>query len=336
MARNSLPPFLEKLARITKTVDSNIAGWSDDGKNFVIKNSEKFEHVLKQHFKGNAQTFVRQLHFYGFRKLDSQNSGGWSFAHVNFRKDSPHLLGEIRRKTRIDPTAENIASHVEVQALRTQVAHLQDVVEDLRTQLDSVITVLDEAEVVNVDRRCDGKPLKVSAGNKRPRTAVSSEKDSDTFNKIVETVKPVMATTATATKKVNPIMINDVDLESASLGSLTESDMLDVNEILNLNSKQKENNNIKNKMMENLLKTSPAKWAENPRTKYAVQTIAKATKLDEASVSKVLRYFADMTPSTSTGTAEGKAIEQLPEHFQDSLSFKKLGHFTPLPPLKRT
>lgn len=330
MKRNPLPPFLEKLAVITKTVDKDIANWSDDGKVFVIKHTEKFEMVLKQHFKGNVQTFIRQLHFYGFRKLDS-NEGGWSFVHENFRKDCPQLLSEIRRKTRVDPTAENIASHTEVQSLKIQVAHLQDVVEDLRTQLDSVITVLDEADLAKVERRFDGKPLKVgTAGSKRPRTAITNGPD---FHKICETVKPVTVST-TSVGNIDPIMISDTDIESASLGSLSETDMIDVNEMLKENvqiKSEKETSDSKAALLGHLLKTAPEKWSENQNTKFVVQTIAKATNLDHDSVSKVLRYFADSSQNVSSPTTQIKKERDLPSLFEDTLSFQKLPHLTPLP-----
>mmetsp|Transcript_4350 Transcript_4350/g.5049 ORF Transcript_4350/g.5049 Transcript_4350/m.5049 type:complete len:322 (+) Transcript_4350:321-1286(+) len=317
MPRSSLPPFLEKLARITNTIESSIASWSEDGKSFVIKNADKFELVLKQHFKGNAQTFIRQLHFYGFRKLDAQSSGGWSFAHPNFKKDCPQLLTEIRRKTRIDPTAENIASHVEVQALRTQVAHLQDVVEDLRTQLDSVITVLDEADLADITRRCDGKPLAVSAGNKRPRTVLNG---ADSFTKVLEAVKPVASEAALTQNpskvSISPIYTSDTEWESGSLGSLSEADLVDVNELLELKESKQ---------------TSSEKM-ENQNTKNAVRAIAEATNLDESSVTKVLRYFADAHPVSSS--KQGSNLEMLQEHFQESLSFKKIGQFAALPAQK--
>jgi len=151
-----LPPFLQKLKMISETVPDAIADWSTDGLSYVVKDSDKFEEVLKQHFKGSLQTFIRQLHFYGFRKLDA-HSGGWSFIHKNFRKDKPELVSEIRRKTRSEAAANGAASQVEVQQLRSQVAKLEGVVEDLRTQLDQVLTVLDTAGVVDVVEDEGGK-----------------------------------------------------------------------------------------------------------------------------------------------------------------------------------
>lgn len=145
MPRNSLPPFLKKLRQITETVSPDIASWSDDGRAFIIHKKEFETDVLTQHFKGNVQTFVRQLHFYGFRKFEnpkdietryktkpktkssakssqkssskspskssksagSSLSGGngeyaFAFAHDYFRRDQPHLIFAIKRKTRAD------------------------------------------------------------------------------------------------------------------------------------------------------------------------------------------------------------------------------------------
>ena len=51
--------------------DPEIATWSPQGDNFVVKNVEKFSAVvLPQYFKhSNFSSFARQLNFYGFRKV---------------------------------------------------------------------------------------------------------------------------------------------------------------------------------------------------------------------------------------------------------------------------
>lgn len=137
-ASKVLPPFLQKLKVIAETVPIDIADWSSDGQSYVVKDNERFEEVLKQHFKGSLQTFIRQLHFYGFRKLDSNT--GWSFVHTKFLRDRPELVFEIRRKTRSDSTSSAVVSQVEVQQLRTQIASLQSDVDDLRAQLQTVLS----------------------------------------------------------------------------------------------------------------------------------------------------------------------------------------------------
>ena len=295
MPRTSLPPFLEKLHRITETVPSNIASWSDDGKTFVIHKAAQFEGVLKQHFKGNIQTFIRQLHFYGFRKLDTQDDS-WSFAHKFFVKGNPKLLQEIRRKTRYDPTAEGPAPQSEVVALRSRVALLQNVVEDLCTQLDTVINVLDEAGVAEVQRRShDRKPLEIKAGNKRQRSDGNRS-----FQKTCESVRPVF-TKPIATQ--DNIVISDVDLETGSLGGVSSDDMSSVDDMLALTEED---------LMENVDEADADSIAtvvvdpeelhlavDNASTTEVIRSISKATKLDQTSVSKVVDYFKRLSTKDS-------------------------------------
>lgn len=100
--RPPLTRFLGKLVDMSKNVNADIAGWSADGTQFLIKDTNRFnEEVLKQYFNGQPNTFTRQLHFYGFRKTESEEGqGGWGFSHEKFRRDNPDLVYEIRRKTK--------------------------------------------------------------------------------------------------------------------------------------------------------------------------------------------------------------------------------------------
>ena len=58
------------------TCDEDICSWSDDGETFVVKNPTKFEKdIIPQFFKHNKfSSFVRQLNFYAFRKIKTNNS----------------------------------------------------------------------------------------------------------------------------------------------------------------------------------------------------------------------------------------------------------------------
>lgn len=327
MPRTSLPPFLEKLHRITETVAPAVASWSDDGKTFVIHKAAQFEGVLKQHFKGNIQTFIRQLHFYGFRKLDTQDDS-WSFAHKYFVKGNPKLLQEIRRKTRYDPTAEGPAPQNEVIALRSRVAFLQNVVEDLCTQLDTVINVLDEAGVAEVQRRShDRKPLEIKAGNKRQR----SDEDK-AFQKTCEAVKPVLAT-----KKPFEDFdgINDLDLETGSLGGLSSDDMSSVDDMLALteedfmeNTDDIDADSIATVVVDTDEFNLPG---DSTSTTEVIRSISKATKLDQTSVSKVVDYFKKLStkdavvPAPPLGVGCGKS-DPMSKSLSDltHLSFQQL------------
>ena len=134
MASISLPPFLNKLLTITQTCDRSIADWSPDGKQFVIKANERFEkEVLKKHFKGSKSTFIRQLHFYDFKKLDNKGSS-WAFEHPKLQRGSPYLIYEIKRKTRTETAGP--ASKDEVQALREETVILRKQMGEMQRQVD--------------------------------------------------------------------------------------------------------------------------------------------------------------------------------------------------------
>jgi len=91
--------------------DPTVAGWSEEGDTFVVKDPKKFESVIiPQFFKHSKfSSFVRQLNFYSFRKLknndslrldpkkEAETANYWKFKHENFIQGKPHLLTEIKR-----------------------------------------------------------------------------------------------------------------------------------------------------------------------------------------------------------------------------------------------
>lgn len=132
MPRISLPPFLKKLQAVCSGVEESIAHWSEDGGTFIVESSDAFEKELSKFYKGSLLTFIRQLHFYGFRKVDIKGEK-WSFSHKCFKKDLPHLIYEIRRKTRTE-TNDGVASQLEVQALRDHVGKLHEMFTSLQKE----------------------------------------------------------------------------------------------------------------------------------------------------------------------------------------------------------
>ena len=53
---------------------SELGGWSEEGDTFIVKNAEDFANeVIPTFYRHNNWTsFVRQLNFYGFRKIKSE------------------------------------------------------------------------------------------------------------------------------------------------------------------------------------------------------------------------------------------------------------------------
>lgn len=150
-----IPIFLQKSYHMINTCDPKIASWSEDGKSLIVKDIDVFaSDVLPKFFKhNNFASFVRQLNFYGFRKIKadplkegtlikvSVDSKHWMFRHENFQQGRPELLVQIRKANQTpspDHDLENLRSDfeeykqrmaamsVEISNLTAMVKRLQD------------------------------------------------------------------------------------------------------------------------------------------------------------------------------------------------------------------
>lgn len=141
--QHQLPMFLTKTYHMIEKSDPDIATWSENGDNFVVKNVEKFaSSILPQYFKhANFSSFARQLNFYGFRKLkaepiltadyDARTASYVRFYHEKFQKDKPELLVHIKRATKAD-----VQSKDDVESLRHEIQHLNDVIAGMQNEFD--------------------------------------------------------------------------------------------------------------------------------------------------------------------------------------------------------
>jgi hypothetical protein len=108
-----IPGFVSKLYRMVDESTSNLIKWGGDGLTFVVASPEDFSRqVLPLFFKhNNFSSFVRQLNMYGFHKvphlqqgtmaastIGNNESTSWEFSHVNFIRNRPDLLINVRRK----------------------------------------------------------------------------------------------------------------------------------------------------------------------------------------------------------------------------------------------
>lgn len=138
MKKDEVPVFLKKTYHMIDTCDPTIATWSSDGRTFVVKDTEIFaSEIIPQFFKhNNFSSFVRQLNFYGFRKIkndtvrihddEEEAQKYWKFKHEFFLRGRPDLLKEIRKSSQI-----NAADQQEVDKLKEEVHYLKGELENL-------------------------------------------------------------------------------------------------------------------------------------------------------------------------------------------------------------
>ena len=140
--------FLSKTYAMINGLDGTVGGWSDAGDSMVILDAENFaSEVIPQYFKhNNFRSFVRQLNFYGFRKLRADPSAGpstpprWEFKHVNFRRGRPELLVQIRRAEHYDYASPDVAAQRQRQLeLEREVGELRGTVATLQRQIDRIL-----------------------------------------------------------------------------------------------------------------------------------------------------------------------------------------------------
>lgn len=143
-----LPQFLSKCFNMISTCAPNIAGWSESGDSFFIYDVDRLcSEIIPTVFKHNKfSSFVRQLHFYGFKKVIPEHvyPNGWEqFRHPFFRKNEPALLVKIKKSGHFEessPVGDELAYIREhMQNINDRVQFLRSVVEDLTTNVNILL-----------------------------------------------------------------------------------------------------------------------------------------------------------------------------------------------------
>ncbi|XP_069091499.1 heat shock factor protein 2-like isoform X1 [Pleurodeles waltl] len=107
----SVPKFLTKIWALVEDPKTNdFICWSQDGNSFIVLNEENFaKNILPKHFKhNNMASFVRQLNWYGFRKVMQDETGTFKqdrigtgrYHHPFFKQGKEELLARIKRKVK--------------------------------------------------------------------------------------------------------------------------------------------------------------------------------------------------------------------------------------------
>jgi hypothetical protein len=209
MKNNSeVPIFLRKTYHMIDTCDSTIASWSEDGETFIVKQPEIFSSkIIPQFFKHSKfSSFVRQLNFYGFRKikfsdsikidekLERETKDYWRFRHDCFRKGREDLLTGIKRsnssandkKVPVAPksSAQNTESKKEVNELKDELNSLKDRIAKMTDNIDTLTNLVQN---VNLGEKKIKKEDEAQVGNKRKKvTEMETLNDTDSMQ--VDTV----------------------------------------------------------------------------------------------------------------------------------------------------
>jgi len=137
---------LSETYKMVDTCDPNIAGWTEEGDMFVVKDPDIFAtQVIPQYFDHNKfSSFARQLNFYGFRKMqskpirnsdyDANAAKHVTFFNENFKRGRCDLLKKIQRSTRGTGTGAGQDHSRDIQMLREQVSSLEQRLEEVQTQ----------------------------------------------------------------------------------------------------------------------------------------------------------------------------------------------------------
>lgn len=191
------------------TCDPAVCSWSEDGETFVVKHPKKFEQeIIPQFFKHSKfSSFVRQLNFYAFRKIKTNDSiridaaleaataNYWRFFHPKFQRGKPEWLQEIKRSSSTprgagaskkgtaagngkavasDAAPASAALGKENLELKSEVNTLKERIDAMNKNIDMLTTMVKNVSMTQKKAEADENSSVVNENNKRTKTSVST------------------------------------------------------------------------------------------------------------------------------------------------------------------
>jgi len=146
---NEAPVFLQKTFQMVDTCPDDIGGWSENGDTFIVKDMEAFANLLPKFFKHkNFRSFVRQLNFYGFRKLRTDGAliserpaHWWEFRHEKFMKGKVEWLTQIKRANHYEQSPSDQVEVVD--ELKGEVSHLKGRIDEMSQTIEHLTGLVD-------------------------------------------------------------------------------------------------------------------------------------------------------------------------------------------------
>jgi len=238
-ASQDIPIFLRKTYHMVDTCDPAVCSWSEDGETFVVKHPKKFEQeIIPQFFKHSKfSSFVRQLNFYAFRKIKTNDSiridtaleaataNYWRFFHPKFQRGKPEWLQEIKRSSSTPRGAlgskkGTVAGNTKIvtpdaalslgaplapenSELKSEVTNLKERIEAMNKNIDLLTTMVQNVSMAQKEKtEPEESTSLVNENNKRTKTAISTPAcvpDDISSSIAVPDVAPSMPTPVIAT-----------------------------------------------------------------------------------------------------------------------------------------